>query len=258
MGNGLAQHFMGYLVNNCVGGIASAWLRHGYKKGGDLRSDTCVKLSHMHSAALDFPKSARPVDFKYDAYALPYGKRPDFQGGDYKSPSALGELYRAGGLRRLQTELQYLRESRPTPSVAVNLRLAQQLHRLSCQSDWEEQLKAARRLRNEYNRHVKEVMYRFKLTKETQFVLRELPLRAARRLGNRGYRERERLETHCRAVEQKYRDVLQSAENKVDIACTWYYTCYADEPYLRQSGSKPMLSFAWLAAEWLCAVVAAT
>jgi RNA-dependent RNA polymerase len=97
-----------YLRIQNIGVIATRWLIIADSSPDGIFSEKCLKLSQMHSDAVDFPKTGVPIPFT----AVPrpdVREKPDWSApetlrssrGYYQSTKAIGRLYRAIDLQPL-------------------------------------------------------------------------------------------------------------------------------------------------------------
>lgn len=93
-----------------LGIIAHTWLVVADQSGKGIFDDDCLLLSDLHSDAVDYPKSGRPVPL--DKIPRTRGARPDWSAPEatkldpkkfYESRRAIGKLFRAIDLPALHT-----------------------------------------------------------------------------------------------------------------------------------------------------------
>ncbi|KAI8620436.1 RNA dependent RNA polymerase-domain-containing protein [Chytriomyces sp. MP71] len=104
--NDITEFVVYFMTNNKLGIIARRHLALADQRvGGSLHPD-CLQLAELHSQAVDFPKTGHPADIKA---AVSLKNRPDFMStpdfkfkdGFYKSPRAMGVMYRDTELNSL-------------------------------------------------------------------------------------------------------------------------------------------------------------
>ncbi|KAF7782738.1 hypothetical protein Agabi119p4_2114 [Agaricus bisporus var. burnettii] len=104
----VADFVMQYIVSDVIGVVATNWLIIADQRK-DITDDDCLVLAKLHSDAVDYPKTGRPV--QQDHIPRPRNPKPDWlapetlenvlsQGGRYyESQTALGKLTRAIDLK---------------------------------------------------------------------------------------------------------------------------------------------------------------
>ncbi|KAJ3717044.1 RNA dependent RNA polymerase-domain-containing protein [Lentinula raphanica] len=98
----VAEFIVEYVNSDLVGLIATRWLLIADQNVHGVLDDDCLELARLHSDAVDYPKTGKPVDF--DEVPKPhFFQRPDWSAPEtasstsplyYKSTRAIGRLYR--------------------------------------------------------------------------------------------------------------------------------------------------------------------
>ncbi|KAI5891172.1 RdRP-domain-containing protein [Schizophyllum commune H4-8] len=120
-----------YINNDVLGVVAITWLIIADQSSESIFDKDCLKLSQLHSDAVDFPKSGQPVELR----SIPRLKRPDKKrasplkflslpdwnapevvtarsSGYYESQRAIGRLHRAITLPALKDAPKFTRSRR--------------------------------------------------------------------------------------------------------------------------------------------------
>ncbi|KAF5375216.1 hypothetical protein D9758_000490 [Tetrapyrgos nigripes] len=114
----IAEFVMEYINSDLVGMIATTWLNLADQSPEGIFDENCLKLSQLHSDAVDYPKSGNPVNPK-EIPRLRFREKPDYQAPEivrpdnadfYESSSAIGRLFRSIDLPDLQNEVVAPRE----------------------------------------------------------------------------------------------------------------------------------------------------
>ncbi|TDL28673.1 RdRP-domain-containing protein [Rickenella mellea] len=105
----VADFVIDYIVSDILGIIAVNWLIIADQSERSIFDLDCIELARLHSDAVDYPKSGRPVPLS-KVPRLKFKHKPDWNapetikpGADfYESQRAIGKLYRAIDLEDLQ------------------------------------------------------------------------------------------------------------------------------------------------------------
>ncbi|RIA85008.1 putative RNA-dependent RNA polymerase 1 [Glomus cerebriforme] len=145
--------FVNYLFSDQLGKIANSHLaKADYFPTGAFHGQ-CIRLAHLHSEAVDFPKTGVPANFPLELRA---DRFPDFMEKPdkptYKSEKVLGTLYRS------------IKEEKYQPYTHLNFD-----KRLYVEG-YEEYLKDAQILKSAYDAAIKGVMNQFGIMTEFEAV----------------------------------------------------------------------------------------
>ncbi|KAH7101546.1 RdRP-domain-containing protein [Auriculariales sp. MPI-PUGE-AT-0066] len=260
-----------FILNDQLGRVASLWLKIADRSGVD--DERCLRLSHLHAVACDFPKTGTPVDLGQ----IPHAPQmiPDWSVDEigptnpesvYPSDKALGHLYRAihlpaedeadeiRGLRREGTGRAPLKFNKVATSIAQDQQLAKHPLRLVLQ-DWiavlapkaftndtnleTSSMSLAVRLFNSYYADLRTICHQNTLARSRRAALTEEEVTAGTIVTRtRNYRKREDHMTRMNEQSEKLRERVQAElEGGPDAAV---------EPYVR-------VHRAWMA--WKISVV---
>ncbi|KAI5478467.1 hypothetical protein MNV49_005108 [Pseudohyphozyma bogoriensis] len=99
-----AKFVFEYILNDLMGVVASRHLQIADQELSGSKCDSCLLLANLHSDAVDFSKTGRPVDFrslpKLSSRLKPDFMWPEWKAGKpgehfYESPKVLGRLFRS-------------------------------------------------------------------------------------------------------------------------------------------------------------------
>ncbi|RYC59378.1 hypothetical protein CHU98_g6828 [Xylaria longipes] len=91
----LVAFFVTYMKNDTLSTIAHAHLAQSdilMSRGGP-KTEVCVELAHLHSKAVDYPKSGQPAYLKASLRPRQYPHFMEKRGKSYHSDNVLGQLY---------------------------------------------------------------------------------------------------------------------------------------------------------------------
>ncbi|KAI0468845.1 RNA dependent RNA polymerase-domain-containing protein [Xylaria cf. heliscus] len=91
----LVSFFVTYIKNDALSTIAHAHLAQSDRlmSHGGPKTETCVELAHLHSKAVDYPKSGQPAHMKGSLRPKQYPHFMEKPGKSYHSNTVLGQLY---------------------------------------------------------------------------------------------------------------------------------------------------------------------
>ncbi|KAF9270384.1 RNA-directed RNA polymerase 2 [Marasmius fiardii PR-910] len=132
----VAEFVMEFIIGDVIGLIATNWLIIADQSQENIFDPDCLKLSELHSDAVDYPKSGNPV-LPQRIPRLKFKIKPDWQAPEtlnttntadfYQSQRAIGRLFRRIDLPPLhsdvpltQRERRMIREGRDTNRRDVN------------------------------------------------------------------------------------------------------------------------------------------
>ncbi|RPD63037.1 RdRP-domain-containing protein [Lentinus tigrinus ALCF2SS1-6] len=116
----VAEFVADYISSDTLGIIATNWLIIADQSSNSIFDEDCLKLAELHSNAVDYVKSGRPVPIK-QIPKLKDTRKPDWAAPEvvirdkdtyYESPRAIGKLFRAIDLPALGEVKRVARKQR--------------------------------------------------------------------------------------------------------------------------------------------------
>jgi RNA-dependent RNA polymerase len=92
----LIEHFFGHIKLASVGRICMMWLDYASVSPDGGRCAECLTLAHLHSVAVDYPKSGVPAEIPRDLFwprSRPRAHWREMKGGSFDCESTVGKLY---------------------------------------------------------------------------------------------------------------------------------------------------------------------
>ncbi len=89
----LIAFFVTYMKNDALSTIAHAHLAQSDRLEGGPKHPVCVELAHLHSHAVDYPKSGQPAHLKATLRPREFPHFMEKPGRSYHSKKVLGQLY---------------------------------------------------------------------------------------------------------------------------------------------------------------------
>ncbi|KAI1185337.1 RNA dependent RNA polymerase-domain-containing protein, partial [Nemania serpens] len=89
----LIAFFVTYMKNDTLSTIAHAHLAQADQLEGGPKHPLCVELAHLHSNAVDYPKSGQPAHLRATLRPTAYPHFMEKPGRSYRSQRILGQLY---------------------------------------------------------------------------------------------------------------------------------------------------------------------
>lgn len=89
----LIAFFVTYMKNDTLSTIAHAHLAQADQLEGGPKHPLCVELAHLHSNAVDYPKSGQPAHLRGTLRPITYPHFMEKPGRSYHSQRILGQLY---------------------------------------------------------------------------------------------------------------------------------------------------------------------
>jgi RNA-dependent RNA polymerase len=89
----LITFFVTYMKNDALSTIAHAHLAQSDQLEGGPKHPKCIELAHLHSNAVDYPKSGQPAHLKASLRPRLYPHYMEKPGKSYHSRTVLGQLY---------------------------------------------------------------------------------------------------------------------------------------------------------------------
>lgn len=132
----VSDFFLSYMQNSSVGMIADAHAAHADRSEQGVHDHRCLKLAELHSAAVDFAKSGKPVVLPRMLQPRDY---PSWMRGGvetptvYRSSSLLGQLYARGqGMVEQAPAVRVANRSNRRSIIALNSRAGQCISSRTC------------------------------------------------------------------------------------------------------------------------------
>ncbi|KAI9261119.1 RNA dependent RNA polymerase-domain-containing protein [Sporodiniella umbellata] len=253
----IKKFFVNYINNDNLGQIANAHLATADASDKGALDGKCIKLAHLHSEAVDFPKSGKPAVLSDD---LVVKKFPDFmQKKDkesYASTKVLGNIFRSidksdykDYMSKLIDEAKY--------DVCMYV------------SGMEYYIGEARQLRGDFNRDLLGLMnqngvqteaeitsgYIIKWLKKgkskTRFEQHNSTMKAVK-----AFKAQWRKEFEREFIEDVDKTIDPSHKSAIDAkAAAWYYVTYHPEERQRNISDKnAFLSFPWIIFDYVCEI----
>ncbi|RWA07389.1 hypothetical protein EKO27_g7728 [Xylaria grammica] len=239
----LISFFVTYMKNDTLSTIAHAHLAQSDQLDGGPKNPKCIELAHLHSNAVDYPKSGQPAHLKH----VRPREFPHFMekpGRWYHSKKVLGQLY------DVVTKVEF----HPNYNSVFDERI---IRRFALADDV---LKKARILKRQHDRALRKIMNQREIN--TEFEVWSTFVLARPRVGS-DYRMQETMgpiiASHCERLRNACIRVAGSREPKVlypFIAAAYRVTWEAVQVTICESSygvggvsvgqSMPFISFPWI------------
>ncbi|EXX68450.1 uncharacterized protein OCT59_016035 [Rhizophagus irregularis] len=242
----IKKFFVNYVFSDQLGRIANAHLARAdfYPEGA--KHESCIKLAHLHSDAVDFPKTGIPAVFPTK---LRVSKFPDFMEKPdkpvYQSKKVLGTLYRS-----IKEE-----DYKPYVESTFDTRL--------CVKGYEKYLEEARIHKSSYDRSIKALMNQFGIMTEFEvvsgYIINTHPIDKKKTRDvvkcvmdaitpiKKYYRKLFDKEFYCYDDENFTFEASIQMQSK---AYAWYYVTY----HPSEQSEENMISFPWIVGDILCKI----
>ncbi|KAI3321531.1 RNA dependent RNA polymerase-domain-containing protein [Xylariaceae sp. AK1471] len=138
----LITFFVTYMKNDALSTIAHAHLAQSDQLEGGPKNPKCIELAHLHSNAVDYPKSGQPAHLKASLRPRTYPHFMEKPGRSYHSKTILGQLY----------DVVTKEEFHPNYNSAFDERI---IRRFELTDDV---LKKARIIKRQYDRALRQIM----------------------------------------------------------------------------------------------------
>ncbi|PKY56302.1 RdRP-domain-containing protein [Rhizophagus irregularis] len=243
----IKKFFVNYVFSDQLGRIANAHLARADRNPEGAKHESCIKLAHLHSDAVDFPKTGIPASFPLNLRVKEF---PDFMEKPdkavYQSKKVLGILYRS------------IKEEDYKPYVDLNFD-----KRLYVEG-YVKYLEEARMLKKSYDRDVKALMNQFGIMTEFEvtsgYIINTHPID----------KKKPRDVVKCVMdamipIKKHYRKLFDSEfyyfngstiitmEASIQMeqkAFAWYYITY----HPSEQSDENMISFPWIVGDILCKI----
>lgn len=266
----VAEFFISFIDNDRVGIIANAHVVQADKQASGIHSDQCLKLAHLHSEAVDFPKTGVSVAPKLkDTSLLPRHRSneyPDFMGKhrkvSYQSDKILGKLYR----RCLAHKAKH------DDSVEFKFRENEESYRVheifESIATGTEMLEEAKETCELYNAELRTLMVRYGIINEGEIISGNILNFENGPSKIKGYESHHsilmRVNRQVKKLQESMREEFfldideDNDEHKILKASAWYSACR--QIALRDSRESPgseLLSFPWVVSDILLRIIEA-
>ncbi|RGB37602.1 RNA dependent RNA polymerase-domain-containing protein [Rhizophagus diaphanus] len=259
--NDICNFFKNFMLNDRLGQIDNLHLAHADSNSKGVKSTGCIVLAELHSQAVDFNKTGKPVNTK-----LPnIDENPDFMEvkckPSYKSEKILGKLYRNIKLHEYESDpiLKYKEHK-----ITVNDDFIFDGYQ-KCMD------KEAIVIRNLYNGEIRKLMKTYRVNNESEIITAEL-LGIKQMEGRKNQHKRDVISDEVSNIINRYRkqflNGIQDDTNnntnhgikpiKIPInekskakASAWYHVTY-DHP--EKDNNIILLSFPWVVSDILLAI----
>ncbi|KAJ9065275.1 hypothetical protein DSO57_1021336 [Entomophthora muscae] len=245
----IKRFFVDYIMNDCLGQIANAHLvRADISITGAMDPD-CLTLAHLHSKAVDFPKTGVPAELEKELRA---SKFPDFMRKldkpSYISEKCLGFLFRS-----LELTSFLPLEKNCDPRLLIE--------------GYEEFALSAASLKLDYDAAISSLMNQYGIENELEIVTGYL-------LGHRemvkksSFQVRRLVMSSMDEIRKKFRKEFESEFSKEgrlmltagthkrmrQKASAWYFVSY--DPDILKETKSSFNSFAWIVSDLLAEILA--
>lgn len=252
------------MVNENLGTICNAHVVHADLSEHGALDEKCLKLADLAATAVDFPKTGKIVTMPFNLKPKLY---PDFMGKDeyqsYKSNKILGKLYR---------KIKDAYDEDVTASSEINFLPSDIPYDIDLEvSGASDFIVDAWEQKCSYDGQLNGLLGQYKVNREEEVVtghIWSMPKYSSRKQGEL----KERLKHSYSALKKEFRQIFEKMEEKFEElsddekniiyeqkASAWYQVTYHPE-WVKKSldmqepdGSRDavMLSFAWIAADYL-------
>ncbi|TGJ78434.1 hypothetical protein E0Z10_g10334 [Xylaria hypoxylon] len=240
----LISFFVTYMKNDSLSTIAHAHLAQSDRLEGGPKNPVCVELAHLHSNAVDYPKSGQPAHLKAILRPKEFPHFMEKPGRWYHSKKILGQLY------DVVTKVEF----HPNYNGAFDERI---IRRFTLTDNV---LKKARIIKREHDRALRKIMNQREIN--TEFEVWSTFVLTKPRVGS-DYQMQETMgpiiASHCERFRNACIRVAGSREPKVlypFIAATYRVTWEAVQVTIREAKcsvggvtigqSMPFISFPWI------------
>lgn len=247
----IIDFFYDYLQNDFLGRIAHAHLAAGDFLDEGIESHICQELVHLHSMAVDYPKTGVPAIMPRRLERNVWPHFMEKRGPSYRSHKVLGKLYDA--VERISFE--------PTHDLPFDTRI------LNASRPDENILQAIKDMKQDYDNSLQRIMAQHNIKTEFEvwstFVLEHSK-------ASRDFKFHEEIGRLSSALKEQYYESLCSLaggkdfDHLKDIAVAAYQYTNAMvetarkevERGIRYNGSEgmPFISFPWLLKDTLCKI----
>lgn len=254
------------MVNESLGTICNAHVVHADLSEYGALDDKCIKLAELAATAVDFPKTGKIVTMPPHLKPKLY---PDFMGKQenqsYKSTKILGRLYRK--IKDYDEDVTTSSELNFLPSdIPYDTDLEVQGADDFIVDAWDQKCS--------YDAQLNGLLGQYKVNREEEIVtghIWSMPKYTSRKQGDL----KERLKHSYSAMKKEFRQIFEKMEfdfeqltdDEKNIkyeqkASAWYQVTYHPK-WVKKSmdlqgpdgaGDKVMLSFAWIAADYLARI----
>ncbi|CAB5393779.1 unnamed protein product [Rhizophagus irregularis] len=243
----IKKFFVNYVFSDQLGRIANAHLARADKNPEGAKHESCIKLAHLHSDAVDFPKTGIPASFPLNLRVKEF---PDFMEKPdkavYQSKKVLGILYRS------------IKEEDYKPYVDLNFD-----KRLYVEG-YVKYLEEARMLKKSYDRDVKALMNQFGIMTEFEvtsgYIINTHPIDKKKPRDvvkcvmdamipiKRHYRKL--FDTEFYYFNGSTIITMEASIQMEQKAFAWYYITY----HPSEQSDENMISFPWIVGDILCKI----
>lgn len=273
----VADFFVEFINNDCVGLVANAHLVHADKQRDGVFSRECLQLAQLHSGAVDFPKTGISVASQVRQLKLlpkhAAGEYPDFMAKhskvSYTSKKILGKLYRAClkhseiGIPRNRSNVNA--EDGPSHNRFVETEHSLRVHDIFDSIDPADYvIENAVEVCNAYNAELHMLMIRYGVVDEGEIVSGNasrfenglLSIRDSERHHN----IQMRVNREMRSLRQKYRaeffsDIEEGdKEHEIIKASAWYKACRQVNASCDNINTL-LHSFPWVVSDVLLSII---
>ncbi|GBC04988.1 hypothetical protein RclHR1_00060001 [Rhizophagus clarus] len=243
----IKKFFVNYVFSDQLGRIANAHLARADYFPEGAKHESCIRLAHLHSDAVDFPKTGIPAKFPLNLRVKEF---PDFMEKPdkavYQSKKVLGTLYRS------------IKEEDYKPYTDLNFDT--RLH----VTGYEKYLDDARMLKNSYDKDVKALMNQYGILTEYEvtsgYIINTHPIdkKKPRDVVKCVMDAMAPIKNHYRKLFERefhYNDydnifTLEASIQMESKAYAWYYVTY----HPSQRTNENMISFPWIVGDILCKI----
>ncbi|KAH7524659.1 hypothetical protein FEM48_Zijuj06G0143000 [Ziziphus jujuba var. spinosa] len=260
----IIEFFSKNMVNENLGAICNAHVVHADLSEHGALDEKCLILAELAATAVDFPKTGKIVTMPFNLKPKLY---PDFMGKDeyqsYKSNKILGKLYR---------KIKDAYDEDVTASSEINFLPSDIPYDIDLEvSGASDFIVDAWEQKCSYDGQLNGLLGQYKVNREEEVVtghIWSMPKYSSRKQGEL----KERLKHSYSALKKEFRQIFEKMEEKFEElsddekniiyeqkASAWYQVTYHPE-WVKKSldmqepdGSRDavMLSFAWIAADYL-------
>ncbi|KAK4490906.1 hypothetical protein RD792_001622 [Penstemon davidsonii] len=260
----IIEFFVKNMVNESLGAICNAHVVHADLSEYGALDEKCIKLAELAATAVDFPKTGKIVTMPAQLKPKMY---PDFMGKEafqsYNSNKILGKLYR-------KIKDAYDRDYEPSPEIADIIMYDQDLEIPGSRNF----ITDAWNCKCSYDGQLIGLLGQYKVQREEEAVtghIWSMPKYSSKKTGEL----KERLKHAYSNLRKDFRKVFdrmdpgfdQLSDDEKNVmyeskASAWYQVTY-HESWVKKSkdllllddgGKTVMLSFAWIAADYLARI----
>ncbi|KAL6534083.1 RNA-dependent RNA polymerase [Orobanche hederae] len=263
----IIEFFTKNMVNESLGTICNAHVVHADISDYGALDEKCIKLAELAAIAVDFPKTGKIVTMPPDLKPKMY---PDFMGKDefqtYRSTKILGKLY-----RKIKDAYDRDYEASSENAFALEKIIYDQELEIRGSASF---IADAWNRKCSYDGQLIGLLGQYKVNREEELVtghIWSMPKYTSKKQGEL----KERLKHAYTTLRKEFRKIFESMDIEFDQlsddeknimyerkASAWYQVTY-HESWLKKSkeldlvddaGKSVMLSFAWIAADYLARV----